>query len=213
MQKGKFISLEGGEGSGKSSAIACIEDWLQSQGIHYVMTREPGGTPLAEEIRALVLKPRNETVDDMAELLMMYAARAQHLAQKIIPALNAGSWVISDRFVDSSYVYQGIARGGKLEQLEQLTKWVVAEHLPDATLLLDVSVETGLQRVGLRQDADRLDQESVGFHQKVRQGFLACAKAEPERVQVINAELPIKEVHQQIVKQLERLNSAWLTGA
>ncbi len=212
MNKGKFISLEGGEGSGKSSAIACIESWLQEQGIAYLMTREPGGTPLAEEIRDLVLKPRQETVSDMTELLMMYAARAQHLSEKIIPALQQGLWVISDRFIDSSYVYQGIARGGQISTLDQLTQWVVGDHQPDSTLLLDVSVEVGMQRVGLRQGADRLDQESIGFHEKVRQGFLDRAKAEPERIKVINAELAIERVHEQIVEKLHQLNQAWVKG-
>ncbi|MFI8620721.1 dTMP kinase [Marinomonas sp. NPDC078689] len=209
---GKFISLEGGEGSGKSTAIVCIQRWLDAENIDYIMTREPGGTVLAEEIRGLILASRDEAVDDMTELLLMFAARAQHMSQKIRPALEQGLWVISDRFIDSSFVYQGRARGGDTEKLNTLTEWVVGDNKPDATLLLDVPVDIGMQRVADRKNADRLDKESIEFHEKVRQGFLEQADLEPERIKVIDASQPLEQVSAQIVTQLNALKTAWKRG-
>lgn len=207
--RGKFISLEGGEGSGKTTAIHSIRRWLDAHNIPYIMTREPGGTPLAEEIRQLILSPRDETVNNTTELLLVFAARAQHLAEKIQPALEKGTWVISDRFLDSSYVYQGKARGGDTAMLNQLADWVVGENKPDATLVLDVPVELGQERVVQRQHQDRLDKESLAFHQKVREGFLERAQAEPGRVKVIDASLSLDLVQQQIEYQLSQLHSTW----
>ncbi|ETI57869.1 dTMP kinase [Marinomonas profundimaris] len=207
--KGKFISLEGGEGSGKTTAIQFIRQWLESHRIPYILTREPGGTPLAEEIRELILTSREEPVNDVAELLLVFAARAQHLAEKIQPALDQGTWVISDRFLDSSYVYQGKARGGNVQMLDLLASWVVGENKPDATLVLDVPVELGQERVVQRQQQDRLDKESAVFHQKVRDGFLERAMAEPDRVKVIDASLSLDAVQKQIEDQLMQLNTAW----
>jgi len=210
--KGKFITLEGGEGSGKSTAIESIKQWLDAHSIPYLMTREPGGTPLAEDIRNLILQAREESVSDMAELLLVFAARAQHIAEKIRPALEQGIWVISDRFLDSSYVYQGNARGGSFAIIDQLAQWVVSDCQPDATLLLDVSVEIGQQRVVQRQQQDRLDKESFNFHEKVRQGFLERAEAEPKRVSIIDASQDIESVKQQIKAELDRLQSNWTSG-
>ncbi|ETX11446.1 thymidylate kinase [Marinomonas ushuaiensis DSM 15871] len=207
--KGKFISLEGGEGSGKTTAIHFIQKWLESHNIPYLMTREPGGTPLSEEIRQLILTPREETVNDVTELLLVFAARAQHLSEKIQPALEKGIWVISDRFLDSSYVYQGKARGGDFAMLDQLATWVVGDNKPDATLLLDISVELGQERVVQRQHQDRLDKESLSFHQKVRDGFLERANADPERIKIVDASLSLEAVQKQIEEQLLQLNNAW----
>ncbi|WP_421852279.1 dTMP kinase [Marinomonas sp.] len=207
--RGKFISLEGGEGSGKTTAIHFIQQWLEDHNIPYIMTREPGGTPLAEEIRQLILTPRDEAVNDVTELLLVFAARAQHLAEKIQPALNKGTWVISDRFLDSSYVYQGKARGGDIAMLDQLANWVVGDNKPDATLVLDVPVELGQERVVQRQHQDRLDKESLAFHQKVRDGFLERAEADPERVKVVDASQSLESVKSQIENELSRLRKAW----
>ncbi|MGO2236267.1 dTMP kinase [Marinomonas sp. UCMA 3892] len=207
--RGKFISLEGGEGSGKTTAIHFIRQWLDDHKIPYIMTREPGGTPLAEEIRQLVLTPRDESVNDVTELLLVFAARAQHLAEKIQPALEKGTWVISDRFLDSSYVYQGKARGGDITMLDQLANWVVGDNKPDATLVLDVPVELGQERVVQRQHQDRLDKESLTFHQKVRDGFLERAEADPKRVKVVDASQSLESVKSQIEEQLAKLNEAW----
>ncbi len=207
--RGKFISLEGGEGSGKSTAITCIEAWLKVHHIDYIVTREPGGTPLSEDIRNLVLSPRNEKIDHMAELLMMFAARAQHITQKIEPALAAGKWVVSDRFIDSTYVYQGIARGCDIDVLNQLTQWVVGEHQTNATLVLDVPVIIGQQRVRQRSYFDRLDKESAQFHEKVRRGLLTRAKQDPIRIKLIDASKSIENVKNQIYKQLKTLKTTW----
>lgn len=207
--RGKFISLEGGEGSGKTTAIHFIRQWLDDHKIPYIMTREPGGTPLAEEIRQLVLTPRDESVNDVTELLLVFAARAQHLAEKIQPALDKGTWVISDRFLDSSYVYQGKARGGDIAMLDQLANWVVGDNKPDATLVLDVPVELGQERVVQRQHQDRLDKESFAFHQKVRDGFLERAEADPKRVKIVDASQSLESVKSQIEERLAKLNEAW----
>ncbi|MCW4627537.1 MULTISPECIES: dTMP kinase [Marinomonas] len=207
--RGKFISLEGGEGSGKTTAMHFIREWLEAHNVPYIMTREPGGTPLAEDIRQLILSPRDEKVNDTTELLLVFAARAQHLAEKIQPALEKGVWVISDRFLDSSYVYQGKARGGDMAMLDLLANWVVGDNKPDATLLLDVPVDLGQTRVIQRQHQDRLDKESLAFHQKVRDGFLERASMDPKRIKIIDASLSLPLVQQQIEDQLLRLSEAW----
>lgn len=202
---GKFISLEGGEGAGKSSAISTIEAWLQQQGISYVLTREPGGTPMAEEIRELVLTARDETVAANTELLLVFASRVQHLSEKILPALAQGKWVISDRFVDSSYVYQGIARGIDEAIIDALVKTFLKDQLPNKTLLLDVPVEIGMSRVQTRGELNRLDGESIAFHEKVRHGFLKRAEQDSERFAVIDASQSIASVEQQIIAELNGL--------
>lgn len=186
--KGKFISLEGGEGSGKSTSLSYILSWLEERSIPFITTREPGGTPLAEEIRSLVLSERAEKVHDLTELLLVFAARAQHINEKIKPALESGVCVVSDRFVDSSFVYQGVARQGDLKKISALAEWVVSDCLPDKTILLDVPVTIGLSRVQLREEhANRLDKESILFHERVRSGFMARAKADKDRFAVIDA--------------------------
>lgn len=202
---GKFISLEGGEGAGKSSAIKAIEAWLQRRGIDYVLTREPGGTPMAEEIRELVLSARDEKVSPNTELLLVFAARVQHLSEKILPAMAQGKWVISDRFVDSSYVYQGIARGIDETIIDALVETFLKGQLPDKTLLLDVPVEIGMSRVQTRGDSNRLDGESIAFHEKVRHGFLKRAAQDSMRFSVIDASQSMASVEQQIMAQLDQL--------
>lgn len=206
MKKGKFITLEGGEGSGKSTCITFITAWLESQGIDYVVTREPGGTPLAEEIRELILSHRDEKMHDETELLLMFAARSQHINEKIKPAIEQGMWVISDRFVDSSYVYQGAARGGDLGKIEQLSQWVLQGCEPDATLLFDVPVNIGLSRVQKRSQSDRLDDEPVAFHQMVREAFLQRAQTS-DHYCVIDASQGIDEVNQAVQIQLESMQA------
>ncbi|MCO4787251.1 MAG: dTMP kinase [Marinomonas atlantica] len=201
----QFISLEGGEGAGKSSAIQCIEAWLTEHEIPYVLTREPGGTPMAEEIRELVLSARDEQVAPNTELLLVFASRVQHLNEKIQPALAQGKWVISDRFVDSSYVYQGVARGINESVIDNLVDTFLKNQLPNKTLLLDVPVELGLQRVQSRGESNRLDGESLAFHQKVRDGFLHRASQDPKRFAVVDASQSIASVEAQIVAQLNAL--------
>ncbi|KZM39547.1 MAG: dTMP kinase [Marinomonas sp.] len=208
MRKGKFITLEGGEGSGKSTCIDFIKTWLDENNIEYIVTREPGGTPLAEEIRSLILSHREETVHDETELLLMFAARSQHINEKIKPAIEAGKWVISDRFVDSSYVYQGAARGGDLAKIDQLAAWVLQNCKPDRTLLFDVPVEIGLSRVVKRAQSDRLDDEPIAFHQMVREAFLQRLKTN-DHYYLIDAAQSIEQVNQDVKAQLEQLKASF----
>ncbi|WP_438464757.1 dTMP kinase [Marinomonas sp. PE14-40] len=208
MRKGKFITLEGGEGSGKSTCMAFIKAWLEENNIEYIVTREPGGTPLAEEIRSLILSHREEKMHDETELLLMFAARSQHINEKIKPAIEAGKWVISDRFVDSSYVYQGAARGGDLAQIDQLAAWVLQGCKPDRTLLFDVPVDVGLSRVAKRAQSDRLDDEPVAFHQMVRDAFLQRVKTN-DHYALINAAQSIERVNRDVKDQLEHLKASF----
>lgn len=208
MRKGKFITLEGGEGSGKSTCMAFIKAWLEENNIEYIVTREPGGTPLAEEIRSLILSHREEKMHDETELLLMFAARSQHINEKIKPAIEAGKWVISDRFVDSSYVYQGAARGGNLAQIDQLAAWVLQGCKPDRTILFDVPVDVGLSRVAKRAQSDRLDDEPVAFHQMVRDAFLQRVKTN-DHYALINAAQSIERVNRDVKDQLEHLKASF----
>ncbi len=182
----RLVTLEGGEGAGKSTVMACLRAFLAEAGESLVCTREPGGTPLAEQIRELLLAPGHEAPTPDAELLLMFAGRAQHVGETILPALRRGSWVISDRFTDASYAYQGAARGGDSGFIAELEQRVVG-IIPGLTLLLDVPVETGLNRVRGRGTVDRIEAEANGFFEVVRQAYLARAAAEPRRFRVIDA--------------------------
>jgi dTMP kinase len=195
---GKFISIEGSEGAGKSTALTFIRDYFSYFPGEVLYTREPGGTTVAEEIRDVLLKQRNETIESSTELLLMFAARAQHLARVIIPALTHGKWVISDRFVDASYAYQGNGRGVKQEIIAYLEQYIVNVY-PDLTLLLDIPVEIGLARALERGGAqDRIEVEQMDFFVRVRDGYLARAAADPERIKVIDASVSVKAVNEQI---------------
>ena len=197
-RKGCFITLEGSEGVGKSTNLAFIQHWLQEQGHQPLMTREPGGTPMAEEMRELLLSQRKETVSEKAELLLMFAARAQHLDQKILPELERGGCVVSDRFTDATYAYQGYARGLNLDWIAQLEQLVQEQVRPDLTILLDLPTDVAQQRVTKRGTTDRFEQEKTTFFDRVRQGYLTRAEAEPERFAVIDAGQPLEKVQQDI---------------
>jgi dTMP kinase len=188
---GKFITIEGVEGVGKTTNIAFIRAWLEQQGIDYVATREPGGTPLAEDIREILLNPRDELVNENTELLMMFAARAQHLAEVIVPALNRGKWVLCDRFTDATYAYQGGGRGVPMEKIAVLETLVQGDLRPDMTLFLDLPVAQGLDRAKNRSQPDRFEREKLNFFEKVRSCYLDRVKAEPERYRVIDASQPL----------------------
>lgn len=203
--KGHFISLEGIEGAGKSTAMALVAQLLEQAGIQVVQTREPGGTPLGEALRQLVLTQKTEAMSEISELLIMYAARAEHLAKKIRPALARGDWVLCDRFADASRAYQGAGRGMNLDWLGHLETMVLQELKPDLTLLLDLPVEMGLERAGKRSAPDRFEQESLAFFERVRAGYLAIAKAESERVKVVDASLSLPEVEAQIRGLIEEV--------
>lgn len=200
--RGRLITFEGGEGAGKSSNMAFVADWLRQRDIEVVMTREPGGTPLAEEIRALLLASRNETVAAETELLLMFAARAQHLAELIDPALGRGVWVLSDRFVDASYAYQGGGRGMPLARIAALEHWLLGERCADLTLLFDLPVQIGLARAAARSAADRFEQEQQAFFQRMRQVYLDRAAAEPQRFAVLDASAPLAQVQRQLEHHL-----------
>lgn len=200
---GKFITIEGVEGVGKSTNIAFVESWFTERGISYLKTREPGGTPLAESIRELLLQKRDEAFDNTTELLLIFAARSQHLQQKIIPALQKGSWVLSDRFTDATYAYQGGGRKLSTETIALLENLVQKELRPNLTILLDLPVEVGLQRAAQRSDKDRFESEQVDFFQRVRSAYLARVAEHPTRYGVVDASMPLKQVQEQIRNILE----------
>ena len=196
--RGRFITVEGGEGAGKSSNLAFIRELLEQAGKSVVFTREPGGTPLGEEIRELLLGHRHQGMSQDAELLLMFAARAEHLARLIRPALEAGTWVLCDRFTDASYAYQGGGRGIDPARIRALEEWVQGGLRPDLTLLLDLPVAQGLQRAGARSQPDRFEREEQVFFNRVRDAYLRIAEREPERVRVVDASQPLPRVQQQI---------------
>ena len=193
MISGRFITLEGIEGAGKSTVARYILEWLRARNVPAVLTREPGGTPLAERVRELVLKPDGEALPATAELLLMFAARSIHVANLVRPALARGQWVICDRFTDATRAYQGGGRGLDPARIESLAMLVHADLAPDLTLLLDLPVSVGLARARARQgQTDRFEQERGPFFERVRATYLAIAHAEPRRVRIVDAarELP-----------------------
>ncbi|RYY75728.1 MAG: dTMP kinase [Gammaproteobacteria bacterium] len=203
--RGKFLSIEGTEGVGKSTNLVFVRDWLQARGIEVVVTREPGGTPLAEEIRSLLLAKRDEKVDETAELLLVFAARAQHIAQVIKPTLERGAWILSDRFTDATYAYQGGGRGLNTDTISQLEVLVQKQLRPDLTLILDIDVEQGLNRARQRGELDRFESEAVSFFERVRIAYQLRAKAAPENYAIINAGQELISVQADINAALTRL--------
>ena len=205
MYPGKFITIEGTEGAGKSTSLNYIKDVLQQKGIDFITTREPGGTPIAEKIRELLLDKANTALCDDAELLLMFAARAQHLNELIIPALQSGQWVISDRFTDATYAYQGGGRGLPWEKIAQLEQWVQGDLRPDATILLDIPVEQGMERVRSRGETDRFEEEQMSFFSRIREAYLRLARENPQRYYIIDTRPAIEEVYQQLDRVLKKL--------
>ncbi len=204
--RGRFITIEGGEGAGKSSNLDFVRRYLEQRGVELVTTREPGGTPLGEAIRAILLDRRNREMADDTELLLMFAARAQHLAERILPALEAGKWVLCDRFTDATYAYQGGGRGIPGERIAVLEQWVQKGLQPDLTLLLDIPVEEGMARAGARSAPDRFESERIAFFERVRAAYLERARRFPERYRVIDASRPLAQVQRSLAEVLE----AWL---
>lgn len=186
-RRGCFISLEGGEGAGKSTLMAGLREYIAAQGINLVQTREPGGTAVGEAIRAIVLDPLARGMAAETELLLMFASRAQLVRETIAPTLAAGRWVLCDRYVDASYAYQGAGRGQPLERIAELERWACAGVVPDLTLLLDLSVATGRARAAGRGEADRIETEADAFFERVRASYRVRAAAEPGRFRVIDA--------------------------
>jgi dTMP kinase len=209
---GRFLTIEGIEGVGKTTQVARLSKYLSERGIDHVVTREPGGTPFAEKIRDLVLRPRDETLPPAAELLLMFAARAVHLANHIGPALNAGRWVICDRFTDATYAYQGGGRSMSKTDIRFLETLVQGTLRPDLTLLLDVPVDVGLERSRQRDAGgirDRFDREQAEFFERVREAYLSRARAEPQRMAIIDAVASMDEVTKRMTKVLE--SRSWIS--
>lgn len=199
MARGKFITLEGGEGAGKSTQCRALAAALRSTGLEVLETREPGGSPGAEEIRELLVHGATGRWDAQTEALLVFAARRDHVVTRIEPALAQGAWVICDRFADSTYAYQGYGRELPLEPLRALYRFAVGEQQPDLTLLFDLPVELGLARAaGRRAAAERFESLTHSFHERVRQGFLAMAAAEPLRFARIDAAQPVEAVTLQV---------------
>jgi dTMP kinase len=198
MTRGKFITLEGGEGVGKTTNVAFIKDYLEQHNIAVVVTREPGGTQLAEKIRQLLLDTQSEAVSEQAELLLMFAARAQHIKHVIEPALVHGKWVLCDRFTDATYAYQGGGRNMKVSSIQWLENWVQGPLKPDLTLLLDAPVEIGMARVKKRGAVDRFESEKINFFESVRRAYLLQAELYPERIKLVKANQPLADVQRAI---------------
>jgi dTMP kinase len=209
---GRFITIEGIEGVGKTTQVARLAKFLEGRGVAHILTREPGGTPLAEKIRDLVLTARDERLPSAAELLLMFAARAVHLANHIEPHLSAGTWVICDRFTDATYAYQGAGRGMNPQDIRYLETLVQGARRPDLTLLLDVPVEIGLARSAARDAGntrDRFERERAEFFERVRAEYLRRARADPERIAVIDATRAVDEVGVRITQVLEA--KSWIS--
>lgn len=192
MQRGRFITFEGGEGTGKSTQARKLAERLEAAGIPVIVTREPGGMALGEDIRALILKDRPQ--DPLTELLLFAAARAEHMTAVIRPALDDGTWVISDRFIDSTRVYQGKLYAIEPELIASLERFTVGHEFPNLTLILDLPPEAGLERAASRGTLSRYDAERIETHETLREGFLEIATAEPERCVLIDGNLPVDSV-------------------
>lgn len=204
MTQSRFITLEGIDGAGKSTHLEWLRAYLQGRGISVVVTREPGGTRLGEQLRSLLLD-NHQVMHSETEALMMFAGRCEHLDKVILPALERGDWVISDRFTDASFAYQGGGRGVAVSRLEQLEQWVQGTFQPDLTLYFDVTVEIGRQRFSAIKAADRFEQEQDDFFRRVRQAYLERACQFPDRIRIIDATKPVKEIQTSLEKMISTL--------
>ena len=198
--KGYFITLEGGEGSGKTTVAKCVKAKLEEDGYKVILTREPGGVNISEQIRKVIVDPLNKEMDGRTEVLLYAASRRQHLVEKIIPALEEGSIVLCDRFVDSSLVYQGIARGIGIEEVYKLNEFAINDTLPVLTLFFDVDPKIGFERIyrNKNREINRLDQESMNFHYDVYRGYLTLCDLYPERIKKVDASKDIEDVTLQV---------------
>jgi len=204
--RGRFITVEGIEGAGKSTHIPAIRRFLEARGHRVLMTREPGGTSLGEHIRELLLEPREEGMEADTELLLMFAARAEHVGRVIRPALAAGCWVLCDRFTDATFAYQGGGRGIAAARIEALEDWVQGDLRPDLTLVFDVTPATGMRRIGPRGHQDRIEREDVDFFERIRGVYLERAARRPERYRIIDTEADLATVQARLVGVLEGLD-------
>lgn len=205
MRKGKFITIDGVEGAGKSTQIDLICKHLYEKGIKVVRTREPGGTEVGEKIRSVLLDVENQAMHSDTELLLMFSSRNELIQNKIIPALNDGYWVVSDRFTDASFAYQGGGRMLNLDRIAELEDWVLGDFKPDLTLLLDVSVEVGMARIEARAAKDRIELEEREFFERVRSVFIRRSEAFPERIKLIDASGAVDDIHSKIRALIDSL--------
>lgn len=205
MSQGLFITFEGSEGAGKSSNLEWAADYLREQGKTVITTREPGGTEVGEAVRQVLLSTKLPAMHSDTELLLMFAARNEHIQQKIKPALEQGVWVLCDRFTDASYAYQGYGRGLSLERIAQLETWVQGTLRPDATFLFDLDIAIGMQRAKARSAADRFEQEELAFFERIRQGYLTRAQVLPQQYRVLDASQALEQVRDQLETQLKGL--------
>ncbi len=205
MSKGKFITIDGVEGAGKSTQIDLICIYLHQKGIKVVRTREPGGTEVGEKIRTVLLDVDNQEMHSDTELLLMFSSRNELIQNKIIPALNDGYWVVSDRFTDASFAYQGGGRMLNLDRIAELESWVLGDFKPDLTLLLDVSVEVGMERIEARAAKDRIELEERAFFERVRSVFIRRSETFPERIKLIDASGEVDDIHFKIRSLIDSL--------
>lgn len=199
------MTFEGGEGAGKSTNLEYVRNQLEAAGVPLLLSREPGGTALGEKIRALLLDPDNKGMSCDAELLLMFAARAEHLSSVIMPALQRGTWVLCDRFTDATYAYQGGGRGIGSERIALLEDWVQGGFQPDMTILFDLPIDVGMQRARQRAQLDRFEQEQLSFFEAVRASYLERARHDPRRFRVVDASLELATVQQQLDKIVDEL--------
>ena len=209
---GRLITLEGIEGAGKTTQLQVLRQHLRALGIEVCLTREPGGTPMAEKIREILLDLNTPEMAADTELLLMFAARADHLANTIRPALAKGQWVLSDRFTDASYAYQGAGRGVAADRIERLEEWTQGELRPDLVLLLDLPAELGLERAGSRGAHDRFETETLDFFARARQCYLQRASQHPQRYCIVDASTSAEEVSRQVLKAVEKYIAAERVG-
>ncbi|QFK69819.1 dTMP kinase [Pradoshia sp. D12] len=204
LKRGVFITVEGPEGAGKTTVLARVGEQLEKEGYSIVLTREPGGIPIAEQIRQVILNPDHTEMDSRTEALLYAAARRQHLMEKVVPALNKGCIVLCDRFVDSSLAYQGYARGLGIEEVREINRFAIQDTMPELTLFFMIDPEIGLKRIENHKsrEINRLDLEKLNFHQKVYEGYQLLIKNEPDRIKVIDANQSFEEVYQETLQQI-----------
>lgn len=204
---GVFITFEGGEGSGKTTIASLVKEQLEKEGYQVVLTREPGGVDIAEEIRNVILDVKNTNMDKKTEALLYAASRRQHLVEKVIPALNQGAVVICDRFIDSSLVYQGLARGIDIDEVYKMNLFATENILPQRTIFFDIQPELGMQRIAMNKDREvnRLDMEKMDFHHKVYQGYLQICDKYPQRIVKVDASQGIENVFNQVIGKIREV--------
>ncbi|HEY5600442.1 MAG TPA: dTMP kinase [Candidatus Manganitrophaceae bacterium] len=201
--KGRFITFEGIEGSGKTTQLAILGHYLEAKGFQVIRTREPGGTKIGDAVRSLLLDAKNQEMDAKTELFLYLASRAQHIKEVILPALDAGKIVLCDRFTDATRVYQGYGRGLPMREVERIARFASEGLRPDLTFLLDVDVKKGLARLRGRPEINRLDREALQFHESVRRGYLTLAKKHPRRIQIIRTDAGVEEVSKKIREAID----------